>query len=83
MKNLEAVLGQRLNPDWKDTPLEPAWTEPSPAVRAQIESAHGLITEQFAFCQDMLLSEFFDVAETLRASGYRPTRVRPHLSRLP
>ena len=77
MKNLESVLAERLEPDWKDAPLDPAWTEISPAVRAQIESAHGLITERFAFCQDMPLAEFVGLAETLRASGFRPTRVRP------
>jgi len=80
VKNLEVVLDQRLEPDWKDTPLDPAWTEPSPAVRAQIESAHGLIAERFSFCQDMPLATFLEVAEDLRPSGYRPTRIRPHLS---
>ena len=90
VENLEVVLDQWLERDWKDTPLDPAWTEPSPAVRAQIESAHGLITERFAFCQDMPLATFLEVAEALRPSGYRPsgyrpsgyrpTRIRPHLS---
>ncbi len=83
VKNLEALLDKRLKADWKDAPLDPAWTEPSAAVRAQIESAHGLITERFAFCQDMPLPQFREIAETLRTSGYRPTRVRPHLSLLP
>jgi formylglycine-generating enzyme required for sulfatase activity/tetratricopeptide (TPR) repeat protein len=77
VKKLEAVLAHRLEPDWKDAPLDPLWTEPSPAIRAQIESAHGMITERFSYCLDMPLAKFLELAETLRASGYRPTRVRP------
>ena len=81
VKNMEAVLDRRLKPDWKDTPLDPAWTEASAAVRAKIEAAHGLISERFAFCQDMRWATFQEIVETLRASGYRPTRVRPDSSR--
>ena len=80
VKNLETVLHQRLEPDWKDAPLDPAWTTPSPAVRTQIESAHGLIAVRFAFCQDMPLPKFLELVEALRPSGYRPTRIRPYLS---
>ncbi len=82
VKHLEAVLDRRLEPDWKDATPDPAWIEPSPAIRAQIESAHGLMTERFAFCQDMPLATFLEVAEVLRLSGYRPTRVRPIVERL-
>lgn len=81
VKNLKAVLDQRLEPDWKDAPLDPTWTEPSPGIRAQIASAHEIITDRFAFCQDMPLPQFLELAKTLRASGYRPTRVRPQSSR--
>jgi hypothetical protein len=77
VKNLTAILDERLEPDWKDGVLDPSWTEPSAAVRAQIEAAHGLITERFAICHDLPLNQFMSVADTLRASGYRPTRVRP------
>ena len=82
VKLMAAVLDRRLEPDWKDTPFDPAWTEPSAAVRAKIEAAHGLISERFAFCQDMPWDTFQEIAETLRASGYRPTKVRPHQSLL-
>jgi len=81
VKTMEAVLDRRLEPDWKDDPLDPTWTEPSAAIRAKIEAAHGLISERYAFCQDMQWNAFQEVAETLRASGYRPTRVRPQRSR--
>ncbi|HQZ66326.1 MAG TPA: SUMF1/EgtB/PvdO family nonheme iron enzyme, partial [Planctomycetaceae bacterium] len=83
VKTMEAVLDRRLEPDWKDTPLDPAWTESSAAVRAKIEAAHGMISDRFAFCQDMPWNTFQELAETLRASGYRPTKVRPHSSLLP
>ena len=80
VKTLEAVLDQRLQPIWKDDPLDPVWTEPSAAIRAQMESAHGLIAERFAFCQDMPLPQLLKVTEALRSNGYRPTRIRPHQS---
>ena len=44
----------------------------------KIESAQGMLTERFAFCQTMPLDEFVQVAEVLRPSGYRPTRFRPY-----
>ena len=81
VKNMDSVLDRRLKPDWKDKPLDPAWTVPSAGVRAKIEAAHGMISDRFAFCQDMPWDTFLEVAESLRASGYRPTRVRPHSSR--
>lgn len=77
VKNFEAILNMHLKPEWKDAQLDANCTEPSAAVRVQIESAHGLIAERFAFCQDMPWSMFPDVAEALRRSGYRPTRIRP------
>ena len=81
VKNLEVILDRSLAHDWHDGPLDAAWTDPSLVVRARIESAHGLITERVAFCQDMPLPQFLEVIEALRASGYRPLRVRPHAER--
>ena len=75
--NLESVLARTLESKWADEPLDAAWNQPSPAARAQVESAHGLIADRFAFCQDMPLPQFLEVTEALRTSGYRPTRVRP------
>jgi formylglycine-generating enzyme required for sulfatase activity len=82
VKNLETVLDERLEPDWKDAPLDASWTEPSAAVRVRIESAHGLVSERFAFCQDMPLATFLEIAETLRPSGYHPTKIRPYTASL-
>ena len=78
VRNLQAVIGKQLKPGWSDAVLDASLNEPSTAVRARIESAHGLIEERFAFCQDMPLSQFPEVVESLRTSGYRPTRIRPH-----
>ena len=82
VQKLETILDQRLEPDWRDAPLDAGWTQPTIDVRVRIESAHGFIADRFAFCQDMPLPQFLEVAELLRASGYRPTRVRPYLPAL-
>ena len=83
VQKLESILDQRLEPDWRDAPLDAGWTQPPIDVRVRIELAHGVIADRFAFCQDMPLPQFLEVAELLRPSGYRPTRVRPHLPFLP
>lgn len=58
IQNLDAVLDRRLDHDWHDKPLDPSWTAPTASQRAQIEAAHGLIADRFAFCQDMPLEDF-------------------------
>ena len=62
---------------WNDPPLDPSWTTSDPTLTGKIESAQGMLTERFAFCQTMPLDEYVKVAEALRHSGYRPTRFRP------
>src|SRR5262249_17278622 len=64
--------------DWKDPPLDPAWSVPDPALVRQLESAHGLLAERFALCQALPQEQFVAVAEGLRRSGYRPIRLRPY-----
>jgi serine/threonine protein kinase/formylglycine-generating enzyme required for sulfatase activity len=64
--------------DWTDPPLDPSWTNPDTAVASRIQAAGGLLAERFAFCQAMPLDQFEATVEGLRASGYRPTRVRPY-----
>ncbi len=76
IRELEEVLGYKIHPDCRDSPLNAAWGEPAISALDAVEKAHGLIAERFAFCQNMPLEEFKPVAESLRASGYRPTRVR-------
>ena len=55
-----------------------SWTKPDATLTAKIESAQGMFTERFAFCQTMPLDEFLTTAEAIRPSGYRPIRFRPY-----
>ena len=59
-------------------PSIPPGPSRTPLSPSKIESAQGMLTERFAFCQTMPLDEFLKVAEALRPSGYRPTRFRPY-----
>ncbi len=69
-------------PDWwKDKPLDPAWKEPDEALRREVEQAGGLFAKRFALCQALPFERLPAVTEALRASGYRPVRVRPWSSR--
>jgi len=77
VQELEAILEKKLEPDWADQALDPSWVEIPPAIKAVFDKSHGVITERYAICQDMPLEQFVDVATTMRASGYRPTRIRP------
>jgi formylglycine-generating enzyme required for sulfatase activity len=75
---LRAELGKTPLPPWSDPPLLPSWLEPNPALGRRIDSAQGVLTGRFAFCQTMALDEFLSLAEGLRPAGYRPTRLRPY-----
>jgi serine/threonine protein kinase/formylglycine-generating enzyme required for sulfatase activity len=79
VEKLETVLDRRLEPAWNDFPPDPMWSEPSAEIRNRIESAHGLITDRFAFCSDLNWQDFLEVAESLRSAGYRPVRICPYL----
>ena len=68
-------------PNWHDLPLDPNWTTIDDATKAVIADAHGVVADRFAFCLDMPWDTFLATIETLRPSGYRPTRVRPFVSR--
>jgi tetratricopeptide (TPR) repeat protein len=74
----QAELGKRTTFSWDDPPLNPSWTKPDASLVGRIESAQGILTERFEFCQTMPLDEFLTTAEGLRRSGYRPTRFRPY-----
>ena len=77
---LEAELQKQVKPTWPISKAGPGWIRPAPVTQVAIESAHGLLDDHFAFCQDMSWTVFLEVAETLRSSGYRPVRVRPFLA---
>jgi formylglycine-generating enzyme required for sulfatase activity/tetratricopeptide (TPR) repeat protein len=75
---LRAEVARQRGSEWDDPPRESSWAEVDSALKTSIESARGLVYDQFAFCQTMTLAEFLTVAEGLRNSGYRPIRVRPY-----
>jgi formylglycine-generating enzyme required for sulfatase activity len=63
--------------DWKDSPLDQVWSAPAEALRQEIERADGLFAERFALCQSLPLERLKPLSDALRASGYRPMKVRP------
>jgi eukaryotic-like serine/threonine-protein kinase len=75
---LQAELAKKAMYSWNDAPLDPSCIEPDAALVSRIESAQGMLSERFAFCQTMPLDEFLVTAEALRKSGYRPVRFRPY-----
>src|SRR5262249_14540047 len=75
---MEEELKKQLSPDWKDGPLNSAWTDPDPLLVRQLDAAHGMLDKHFALCQTMPLNQFVTTAEGLRRSGYRPIRFRPY-----
>jgi hypothetical protein len=62
---------------WKDAPLDPKWQAPRPELVREVEQAGGIVAERFALCQALPLERVLAVTDGLRASGYRPVRVRP------
>ncbi len=74
----QAELGKKATYSWDDGPLDPSWTKPDAALVSRIESAEGILTERFGFCQTMPLDEFLMTADGLCKSGYRPVRFRPY-----
>ncbi|HUY34672.1 MAG TPA: SUMF1/EgtB/PvdO family nonheme iron enzyme [Pirellulales bacterium] len=82
VEKLQAVLDRKVEPTWNDLPLDRSHHAPrdgsiTRSVMSTVETAHGMVDERFAFCQDLAWEEFRQLAESLRPSGYRPTRVRP------
>ena len=76
---LQAELAKRATYSWNEPQVDPAWPEPDASLVSRIESAHGVISQRFAFCQTMPLDQFGSTAEALGKSGYRPVRFRPYL----
>ncbi len=76
--HLEDILKKTVNPEWGDADVVSSWPGPPAEVRAGIEAAHGLIRDRIAFCLEIPLSRLLSISESLRASGYRPIRLRPH-----
>src|SRR5262249_40214048 len=69
---------RKLAPDWKDAPLNRAWTAPAQELVKQIEGSQGLVQDRFALCQTLPLAQFDKVATGLGKSGYRLLQLRPY-----
>ena len=62
---LQAEIARKLTSSWNDPPLDPSWATPDPALTGKIESAEGMVSEHFAFCQTMPLDESLTAATWL------------------
>ena len=71
-------IARKLVLSWNDPPLDSSWTTPDATLTGKIESAQGMLTERFAFCQTMPMDDVITTALALRKSGYRPIRFRPY-----
>ncbi|MBI3463466.1 MAG: protein kinase, partial [Planctomycetes bacterium] len=77
LAELERQLVARPQRMWPNDVDVTRFAEPARATVLKIDHAHGLVEPHFAFCQSLPLAEFAELSETLRANGYRPTRLRP------
>ncbi len=77
---LERELERVVEPRWTDPPPELVRREIPAAIERVIEVSAGMVTERFAFCQEMTQARFRDVVEELEKCGYRPTRLRPYFA---
>ncbi|MCA9176612.1 MAG: protein kinase [Planctomycetales bacterium] len=69
---------QAIPPRWDDEPLGTLGDVPLPTdAVAAIEAAHGIVRERFIMFQDLPWRQLQALAPTLRASSYRPLRIRP------
>ncbi|MEY3172656.1 MAG: hypothetical protein RLZZ436_569 [Planctomycetota bacterium] len=80
---LRDVLQMSTVSDWKDQPLSSAVRPVAPDLHRLITDGYGVIEDRFAFCLDLPLPELLKLAESLRESGYRPTRIRPFRGQTP
>ncbi len=78
MPIFQGELAKKATYSWNDPLLDATWTKPDAALVNRIESAQGILSERFAFCQTMPMDVFLTIAEALRKSSYRPVRFRPY-----
>lgn len=76
---LKAVLAEPIGAGWEDVDgtLFVATDEND---QRTIQSASGVLTADYAFCQNMPIATFRDFATSLSAKGYRPTCFRPYVA---
>jgi formylglycine-generating enzyme required for sulfatase activity len=80
IRRLEQELEQQLPTPWNDVSPDPSWAEPSPELRTQLQKAHGIISDRFAFCSDLPREQLSECSDALKACGYRPLKIRPWLT---
>ena len=73
-KLFQRELTKVVERSWDDPVEDPAWQDPDPQTVIDVEQAGGLVDldERCAFAQSMPRQKFEQVAEQLRASGFRP-----------
>jgi hypothetical protein len=47
-------------------------------LRELLETAHGIVAPQFAYCPSLKITDLIQAVDGLRAVGYRPIRCRPY-----
>jgi hypothetical protein len=77
VSQLEAILDLTPAPKWVDPTANPSWQTVAPSDVQVIQQAHGMLHQHFAYCQDMQLERFLEVASRLSPAGYRPIRFCP------
>jgi formylglycine-generating enzyme required for sulfatase activity len=75
VQRLTEELTREPKADWNDPPGDRS--APNRAAQEALESAHGMLTDQFAFCQTLPLSDLESLARELSRAGYRPSCFRP------
>jgi hypothetical protein len=78
LAELERQFVARPERVWPDEVDVSKFSDPARDLVAKIENAGGLVDRHFALCQSLPLADFAELSESLRAAGYRPTRLRPY-----
>jgi formylglycine-generating enzyme required for sulfatase activity len=82
LAELQRQLDDQPQRVWRNDIDVSRFADPARTLVARIENAIGLVHSHFAFCQSLPLTEFAELSESLRAAGYRPTRLRPYSAEL-
>ncbi|MEZ6130239.1 MAG: protein kinase [Planctomycetaceae bacterium] len=73
---LKQILAKNVEAKWDDVDRS-SFAEPDATDQQIIKSASGVLTADFAFCQNMPLATFREFARQLSPKGYRPICFRP------
>lgn len=76
---LMAELTESVGPGWENVDRT-QFIDTDETDQQTIRSASGVLTADFAFCQNMPLTTFRDFAVNFSTKGYRPTCFRPYVA---